>query len=271
MDAAHEQALKHTRIDAMSVETKKPTKRAKSSAPKSALEAEKQALKEEAAARKARASAASKAEKEAKKAERASKRAQASATKKQTPAEQALPPEEPKKQIATSRPRARRAKEDADLVQEEQPKRKFEMPSFDFSPQGIAAWAGAHRLFVGVFIACIFVIVFLYPPISSFYAACRTNATLSGRLEEVTQSVDELSSDVSKLTSEEGIKDEARRRGYVEDGETAVEMQGIEDSGSAASDTTVMQEAQEEQTETPWYFVILDFIFRYNPNTQGVG
>lgn len=287
MNAAHEQTLKHTRNDAMAIDSKKPTKRAKSPAPTSALKAEKQALKEEKAARKARVAALSKEEKEAKKAERASKRVESAAKvatqsslAKTAPASVSLPSTKAsvvtQKQTATpratasERARARRTKE-GDEASSESTKRTFKMPSFDMSPQGIASWAGAHRLLVGILIAVVFVIIFLYPPISTYYAAWRTNTMLSEQLAEVTSSVEELSGDVSKLTSEEGIKDEARRRGYVEDGDTAVDMEGIEDSGSATSDTTVMEESQEVETETPWYFVALDFIFRYNPETQGVG
>lgn len=58
--------------------------------------------------------------------------------------------------------------------------------------------------------------------------------------------------------------------GYVDDGDTAVDMEGVEDSGSARSDTTVMQDSQEEEVQDPWYTQLGDFIFMYDPDIQGI-
>lgn len=157
----------------------------------------------------------------------------------------------------STRPRAR--KEPA------KPAQKFE-----FSPQGIRAWAGAHKPFVITLAIIVFVIFAIYPPLCSLYSAARTNAVLSEKLADVNEQVEALTNDVSKLTSEDGLKDEARRLGYVEEGETAVDMEGIEDSGSVRSDTTVMEESKETETEDPWYITVGDFIFRYDAETQGI-
>lgn len=150
-------------------------------------------------------------------------------------------------------------------------KDKHAKPAFELSPQGLLAWAQAHKGICATIAVIIFLLFVLYPPACSYYAAVRTNSALSSKLEDVNSQVDELSGDVNKLTSEEGLKDEARRLGYVEPGDTAVDMEGVEDSGGATSDTTVMNEATEEEEELPWYLVVSDFIFRYNPENEGLG
>ena len=58
------------------------------------------------------------------------------------------------------------------------------------------------------------------------------------------------------------------------EGETAVEVGGIEDSGSATTDESVTgdsSQAQGQDAQDPWYVSVLDFIFGYDPSTQGVG
>lgn len=282
----------------------KATKRAKDSKatkPISALAAEKQALEEEKAARDARRATVSKAEREANKAKRkarfaervnVSKPEQTSSSQQQARQELAgqnhakadtqkaaeASQQSQASKTATKRPAASsfgckvadKGASKRESSKREETKRERKEIHIDLTPAGIATWADGHRLAVGILVGIIFVFIMLYPPICSYYAAVRTNATLSSQLSDITTDVDALSSDVSKLTSEEGIKDEARRRGYVEDGDVAVEMEGVQDSGSAAADTTVMEDAQKEETETPWYFVALDFIFRYDAETQGV-
>lgn len=172
---------------------------------------------------------------------------------------------------ATQNPNAKEGGVDAKRATKRE-KSKLTVPSFDFSWPSIKAWWLAHPVVLGSVVAIIFLLVMLYPPTCSYYAALRTNQALSEQLSDVTTERDELQSDVTKLTSEDGIKDEARRRGYVDEGDTAVDMQGIEDSGSAASDATVLeQQNAEEQKETPWYFQALDVIFQYDAETQGVG
>lgn len=233
-------------------DTQKPTKRAKpergSAGPVSALAAEKAAEKAKKAERAAKAKSDKAAEKAALRADKAAeKAAEAKADK-----ESAKPSSG---SVAHKRTSATKPKE----------KQKFE-----FTPAGIIAWASEHKVFVGVLAAVVFLIFVLYPPVCSYYAAVRTNTVLQSKLSDVKDQVEDLSGDVNKLTSEEGLKDEARRLGYVEDGETAVTMEGIEDSGSARSDTSVMEESQEEETEDPWYIQMGDVIFGYNPNNEGI-
>lgn len=114
----------------------------------------------------------------------------------------------------------------------------------------------------------------LYSPVKALYGAHRTNAVLAERLDAATASATQLQGEVDSLMTREGIEDEARRRGYVGEGETAVEVDGIEDSGSATTDESVTgdsSQAQGQDARDPWYVSVLDFIFGYDPSTQGVG
>ena len=48
-----------------------------------------------------------------------------------------------------------------------------------------------------------------------------------------------MQSQVDSLMTREGIEDEARRRGYVSEGDTPVDMSGVDDTGCPSADTTV--------------------------------
>ena len=126
--------------------------------------------------------------------------------------------------------------------------------------------------------ACIVVVVIvalvvaLYPPAKALYGASRTNAVLAERLDAATSSATQLQGEVDSLMTREGIEDEARRRGYVSEGETAVDVDGVTDSGSAATDESVTGDSsQTTDAQEPWYVSALDFFFGYDPSTQGVG
>lgn len=232
----------------------KPRKDAK---PTSSLAAEKAQLKEEKAQRAARA-ASLKAAKENKAAEKeAAAVASADVSAGLSEETPAAPAEETPSKRTASR---RKAPE-----KEKKPKG----PKFEFSREGLRVWALAHTkglIIAGVVVLCL---VALYSPVATYYGAMRTNAVLSARLESAKSDEETLSNDVSKLTSEEGIRDEARRRGYVDEGDTAVDIEGLEDSGSAATDST-LSSSSTEAAEDPWYIVALDFIFGYSAENQGV-
>ena len=139
--------------------------------------------------------------------------------------------------------------------------------------QAVFGWCSSHLMLcivVGVIVA---VLVALYPPAKALYGARRTNAVLAQRLDAATSSAQTLQSEVDSLMTREGIEDEARRRGYVQEGDTAVDMDGVTDSGSATTDESVTNDSSTTTDEqpTPWYTSALDFIFGYDPSTQGVG
>ncbi len=137
--------------------------------------------------------------------------------------------------------------------------------------EGVLGWFGNHKKLAIALVAVLALVIAVYPPACSLYSAARSNAILSDKLTEATTTADSLQSEVDSLMTREGIEDEARRRGYVSEGETAVDMSGVEDTGSAQSDTTVTSGASDETEEDPWYIQALDFIFAYDPSTQGLG
>lgn len=105
-------------------------------------------------------------------------------------------------------------------------------------------------------VAAIFIlIVALYGPARGYYSAWRTNGILQATHERETAEGEQLESDVNALMTEEGIKDEARKKGYVDEGELRLEVEGIDTEG---------QEEEPEAEETPWYLLVTDFIFQYS-------
>ena len=94
----------------------------------------------------------------------------------------------------------------------------------------------------------------LYAPARTYYSAWRTNGILQSSYDAIDQSNSELQSDNSRLMSSEGIQDEARKRGYVSEGETGVKVEGLDES-SSSSDSSADSD--------PWYITVLDFVFSY--------
>ena len=129
--------------------------------------------------------------------------------------------------------------------------------------QGVLAWTMEHRALSIALVAIVALALMLYPPLKALYGASRTNALLSA-------TNDTLRGEVDNLMTREGIEDEARRRGYVTEGDTPVDMSGVEDSGGASSDSTVSTDESTSTASDPWYVSALDFIFGYNPADQGV-
>lgn len=139
--------------------------------------------------------------------------------------------------------------------------------------QAVVGWCSSHLMLCIVVGIIVVVLGALYSPAKALYGARRTNAVLAQRLDAATSSAQTLQSEVDSLMTREGIEDEARRRGYVQEGDTAVDMDGVTDSGSATTDESVTNDssATTDEEPTPWYTSVLDFIFGYDPSTQGVG
>ena len=94
----------------------------------------------------------------------------------------------------------------------------------------------------------------LYAPARTYYSAWRTNGILQSSKDAIDQSNSAYESDNSRLMSSEGIQDEARKRGYVSEGETGVKVEGLDES-SSSSDSSADSD--------PWYITVLDFVFSY--------
>lgn len=94
----------------------------------------------------------------------------------------------------------------------------------------------------------------LYEPARGLYSAWRTQGIREAQLEQLNESNEEYRSDIDRLQSREGIEEEARKRGYVTEGETSVIVEGLPEDDSSSAD---------DAAENPWYIGLLDTIFRY--------
>ena len=124
------------------------------------------------------------------------------------------------------------------------------------------ALVAGHRVAVIAVAAALVLFVALYGPACGLYQAWRENGVLLAEQERASAESEELEGDISTLMTEDGIKDEARRRGYVEEGETRIVVEGAESEDDASAD--------ENETEgTPWYLSVGDFLFQYHPSEEG--
>ena len=110
-------------------------------------------------------------------------------------------------------------------------------------------------LVVAVFVA---LILTFYGPCKTYYKAWRAGLDLQDQLSDLNSSNDQYKSDIQSLQTREGIEDEARRRGYVSDGETKVVVEGLSDDADGSSADT--------ESELPWYIQLGDKVFHYIGN-----
>lgn len=96
-------------------------------------------------------------------------------------------------------------------------------------------------------------------PLRDWYVAWRTNEQLMASYELVANENATLQEDIDYLCSREGIESEARKIGYVEEGETRVMVDGTDDSDTF---TTAKPEVDITDGE-PWYLAFLDKLFGY--------
>jgi len=117
-----------------------------------------------------------------------------------------------------------------------------------------------RRILTALAVAAV-VIVMLYRPARDYYVAWRTGYLLNIRNEVLAEENQELSSDVERLMTHEGIEDEARKRGWVMPGETSVRVEGLEepqDEGMSGTSSTA-----EGEEDLPWFIRVGDVIFFY--------
>lgn len=122
-------------------------------------------------------------------------------------------------------------------------------------PDAVRDFVARHRAPVIAAVVALFAIVTLYGPACSLYQAWRDNGMLLAQQAQASEESTQLEGDISSLMTEDGIKDEARERGYVESGETRVVVEGLEDGDA--------EDAQGDASGTPWYLRVTDFIFQY--------
>jgi hypothetical protein len=85
---------------------------------------------------------------------------------------------------------------------------------------------------------------------------------LQAYYQAISEQNEALLQDVGRLTSQEGIEDEARRRGLIKEDETSVVVEGLPED--ELSD--LFAEIELEDTR-PWYIKVLDVVFFYSTDS----
>ncbi|MGN0071880.1 MAG: septum formation initiator family protein [Atopobiaceae bacterium] len=127
---------------------------------------------------------------------------------------------------------------------------------------------GSHKALVIVAVIAA-VILSLYGPVRNWYMAQRRTQDLEAQYAQLNSANSTLSDEVSSLQTQEGIEDEARKHGYVAEGETPVTITGdgseVTDSSSDGSDSTsdTISGTSTAQAETDDLTKFLDGLFQY--------
>lgn len=106
------------------------------------------------------------------------------------------------------------------------------------------------------------VLMAMYGPVQTYYRAWRAGQDLQAQLDELNASNEQYKDDIQALQTREGIEDEARRRGYVTNGETKVVVDGLNDG----SDDSSQSSEGDQQAQKPWYIELGDKVFHYIGN-----
>lgn len=106
------------------------------------------------------------------------------------------------------------------------------------------------------------VLMAMYGPVQTYYRAWRAGQDLQAQLDELIASNEQYKDDIQALQTREGIEDEARRRGYVTNGETKVVVDGLNDG----SDDSSQSSDGDQQAQKPWYIELGDKVFHYIGN-----
>ena len=121
--------------------------------------------------------------------------------------------------------------------------------------QAVGGFVMKFRVALLVVVAVVVVLAALYGPAQTYWQAWRTNTQLQSSYDSLTQSNEDLEDDLERLQSREGIEDEARKKGYVYEGETNVNVEGLPDDSSSSDSSS---------QEDPWYITLGDYIFGYS-------
>lgn len=121
---------------------------------------------------------------------------------------------------------------------------------------------GVLRALVAVGVVVV-VAVMLLGPLRDWYVAWRANEQLMATYDQLAEENADLQDDIDYLCSREGIENEARELGYVEEGETRVMVTDEDDSGAESSTFTTAKPEVDITEGEPWYFEVLDTLFGY--------
>lgn len=173
------------------------------------------------------------------------------------------------KEATSVRSEAAEAREEAESGDEKSKKPGFLLPEFKIPEIHIEPPTPEQLRKMGIVAAIVLVVLgFLYVPARSLYVARRDEAVLTARLETLEDENADLQHSIETLQTREGIEDEARRRGYIVNGETSVNVQGLEGAEGEQQGVdiaTLTANGAVEEGDLPWYIVLGDFVFQYQP------
>ena len=116
-------------------------------------------------------------------------------------------------------------------------------------------------LLLGALVVALAVVI-VVGPVRMYYAAWRDEGILDAQYEVVAAQYEELSGEVSRLQTTEGIEEAARKRGYVYPDEEALVVTGLDEE--QPSEAALMEESvAEHEANLPWYVQLLDALFGY--------
>ena len=173
------------------------------------------------------------------------------------------------KEAPSVRSEAVEEREEAESGAEKSKKPGFLLPEFKIPEIHIEPPTPEQLRKMGIVAAIVLVVLgFLYVPARSLYVARRDEAVLTARLETLEDENADLQHSIETLQTREGIEDEARRRGYIVNGETSVNVQGLEGAEGEQQGVdiaTLTANGAVEEGDLPWYVVLGDFVFQYQP------
>lgn len=125
----------------------------------------------------------------------------------------------------------------------------------DIQELDAASLLSRFRVPVIVVAVTLFALVSIYPPAQDLYRAWRDQGARQETLDGLNASIEEYQGDIDRLQTREGIEDEARKRGYVSEGEVGVVLEGLPEETEDA--------AGEDVQALPWYVALGDVVFQY--------
>ena len=139
------------------------------------------------------------------------------------------------------------------------PASKHSLVSQFFQLVAIILTICSKRIWVFVLVV-LAIVVGIAGPVRDYYVAKRTGSALEQKKASIDEKNAELEHDREKLMTEDGIQEEARKRGYVEPGEVGVSVEGIDKSPQVdPSQVSTYPDTRDEQTK------FFDGIFGFDP------
>ena len=135
----------------------------------------------------------------------------------------------------------------------------FKPSQDDAAPKGAAGIVRFFRVPVIVCAAVLVALALLYGPARDLYCAWRENGALQEQDVKTLSEKEQIQEDISDLTSKDGVKDQARELGYVEDGETRIIVEG----GEEPEEPDVVASHDDDEGEDHGYLGFFDFVFGY--------